>query len=136
MYYGGLTYGRTNYKYNADAWELSPDYTAKDLEQIDAGSLLSLQRLLPPMEKVDFDAVRTFRCPIFLFVGRHDYTTAHELAAEWFNKISAPKKEFVRFENSAHMVMQEEPGRFLFHLVTDVRPLAGHDIAPQEKVIR
>jgi pimeloyl-ACP methyl ester carboxylesterase len=136
MYYGGLTYGRTNYKYNADAWELSPDYTAKDLEQIDAGSLLSLQRLLPPMEKVDFDAVRTFRCPIFLFVGRHDYTTAHELAAEWFNKISAPKKEFVWFENSAHMVMQEEPGRFLFHLVTDVRPLAGHDIAPQEKVIR
>lgn len=134
MYYGGLTYGRTNYKYNADAWELSPDYTDRDLDKIDAGSLLSLQRLLPAMEKVDFNAVTTFRCPIFLFTGRHDYTTSYELAAEWFKKIKAPKKEFVWFENSAHMVMQEEPGRFLFHLVTDVRPLTGDDTAPQEKV--
>jgi pimeloyl-ACP methyl ester carboxylesterase len=134
MYYGGLTYGRTNYKYNADAWELSPDYTEKDLDQIDAGSLFSLQRLLPTMEKVDFDSVTTLRCPIFLFIGRHDYTTSHELA-KWFRKINAPKKEFVWFENSAHMVMQEEPGRFLFHLVTDVRPLAGGDMAPQDEVI-
>jgi hypothetical protein len=28
------------------------------------------------------------------------------------------------FENSAHMMMQEDPGRLLMHLVNDVRPLA------------
>ena len=136
IYYGGLTYGRTDYKYNANAWELSPDYTDRDLDQMDAGSLLSLQRLLPPMEKVDFDSVTTFRCPVFLFTGRHDYTTSHDLAAEWFKKLDAPKKEFVWFKNSAHMVMQEEPGRFLLHLIADVRPLAGVDIAPPDEVIK
>jgi hypothetical protein len=34
--------------------------------------------------------------------------------------------------NSAHMVMQEEPGRFLYHLITDLYPLAvkAGDAAP------
>jgi pimeloyl-ACP methyl ester carboxylesterase len=136
MFYGGLTYGRTDYKYNADAWELSPDYTKKDLDEFDAGSALSLERLLPAMERVDFDHVTSFKCPVFLFEGRHDYTTSHELAADWFTKIKAPKKELVWFENSAHMVMQEEPGRFLFRLVADVRPLAdGADTAPDNQVL-
>jgi proline iminopeptidase len=30
----------------------------------------------------------------------------------------------VRFENSAHMMELEEPGKMLVHLVNDVRPLA------------
>ncbi len=137
MYYGGLTYGRTDYKYNANAWKLSPDYTERDLANFDAGGALSLERLLPAMEIVDFDAVTTFKCPVFLFEGRHDYTTSHELAAKWFEKIKAPKKELVWFENSAHMVMQEEPGRFLNYLVRDVRPFAAKsgDIVPDNDVV-
>ena len=137
MYYGGLTYGRTDYKYNANAWKLSPDYTEKDLANFDAGGLLSLERLLPAMELVDFDAVTTFKCPVFLFEGRHDYTTSHELAAKWFEKIKAPSKELIWFDNSAHMVMQEEPGRFLNYLVRDVRPLAARsgDVVPDNDVV-
>jgi len=40
----------------------------------------------------------------------------------------------VRFADSAHMIMQEQPGRFLMHLVTDVLPLAQNvgDAAPTE----
>jgi pimeloyl-ACP methyl ester carboxylesterase len=122
---------------DANAWELSPDYTEKDLDDVDAGSSLSFERLLPAMEIVNFDALTTFKCPVFLFEGRHDYTTSHELAAKWFEKIRAPKKELVWFENSAHMVMQEEPGRFLNYLVRDVRPLAASsgDIVPDNEVI-
>jgi pimeloyl-ACP methyl ester carboxylesterase len=137
MYYGGLTYGRTDFKYDANAWELSPDYSEKDLGSFDAGSLFSLEHLLPELETVDFDAVMTFHCPVFLFEGRHDYAASHELAAQWFGKITAPKKELVWFENSAHMVMQEEPGRFLYYLVRDVRPLAASsgDVAPANEVV-
>jgi pimeloyl-ACP methyl ester carboxylesterase len=89
------------------------------------------------LETLSFDSVTTFKCPIFLFDGRHDYATSHELAAEWFKKIKAPKKEFFWFDNSAHMVMQEEPGRFLYHLVTDVRPLAAAsgDVVPEYEVL-
>jgi pimeloyl-ACP methyl ester carboxylesterase len=138
MYYGGLTYGRTSFSYDGNAWKLSPDYTEEELDGVDDGSLLSLTHLLGPMHAVNFDAVTKFKCPVFLFIGRHDYTTSHELAEEWFKKIKAPKKEFVWFDNSSHMVMQEEPGRFLYYLVKDLRPLAvaAGDSAPENELLR
>jgi len=41
----------------------------------------------------------------------------------------------VWFENSAHMIMLEEPGRLLYHLVTDVRPIAARagDVPPGDE---
>jgi len=67
-------------------------------------------------------------------MGQHDYTTAHELTEKWFGDIQAPSKRLVRFADSAHMIMQEQPGRFLMHLVTDVLPFAQNvgDAAPTE----
>jgi pimeloyl-ACP methyl ester carboxylesterase len=124
MFYGGLTYGRTDFTYDGDAWTLSPDYSDKDLALVDSGSLYSLTHLLPTLVSLTFDTVTAFKCPIFLFEGRHDYAVSHTLAAEWFKRIKAPVKKFVWFDNSAHMAMQEEPGRFLYHLITDVRPIA------------
>ena len=57
--------------------------------------------------------------------GRHDLTTPSQVTADWFKRVQAPKKGFVWFENSAHMIEVEEPGRVLVHLVEDVLPLAG-----------
>lgn len=132
MYYGGLTYGRTDFSYDSNARLLSPDYTQKDLDLVDQGSLFSVTHLLEPLEAVNLDSVTDFKCPIFLFEGRHDYDVSYELAAEWFSHINAPSKKLVWFDNSAHMVMQEEPGRFLYHLITDLYPLAAQagDVAP------
>jgi pimeloyl-ACP methyl ester carboxylesterase len=135
MFYGGLTYGRTDFSYDGNAWNLSPDYTEKDLDSVDDGSLYSLNHLLPALEGLNYENLRTFRCPIFLFEGRHDYATSHALAADWFKRIEAPSKKLVWFDNSAHMVMQEEPGRFLYHLITDLRPIAAKagDSAPDRE---
>jgi pimeloyl-ACP methyl ester carboxylesterase len=131
-YYGGLTYGRTDFKYDSDAGELSPDYTEKDLDAVDDGGLYSVTHLLNSLEKLNYDSVTDFKCPIFLFEGRHDFDVSSALAAEWFNRLNAPSKKLVWFDNSAHMVMQEEPGRFLYHLITDLYPLAvkAGDAAP------
>lgn len=123
-FYGGLTYGRTDFSYDANAWNLSPDYSDKELAAIDAGGLYSLGHLLPTLMATSFDADTVFKCPIVLFIGRHDYATSHTLAAAWFSHIHAPDKKFVWFESSSHMVMQEEPGRFLYHLIVDLRPMA------------
>ena len=130
MFYGGLTWGRTSFSYDANTWTLSPDYTDKDLSEVNNGSLFSVTQLLTPLENVDFDSITHFRCPIFLFEGRHDYDVSHDLAAQWFSHVTAPRKKLIWFDNSAHMVMQEEPGRFLYHLVTDVRPLAVKEDNP------
>lgn len=122
--FGGLTYGRDSYDYYYHAGKLSPDYTDNDLAAIDKGSALSLLALLPDFGSINFENTTDFRCPIVLFEGRHDHTTPSDIAAAWFARVHAPAKKFVWFENSAHMVQIEEPGRVLVHLVEDVRPLA------------
>ena len=134
MYYGGLAYGRKDYQFEDDVEKLSPDYSQQDLDAMGKGSLFSLDHLLPPLLAVDFDHVTHFGCPVIVYVGQHDYTTSHELAEQWFNHIQAPSKRLVSFADSAHMMMQEQPGRFLVHLVNDALPLAqkSEDAAPAE----
>ena len=138
MFYGGLTWGREDFKWDANAWELSPDYSEKELNAVNAGSLFSLTHLMPSLLAVNLEQTTKFRCPIFLFVGRHDYATSHTLAAQWFRRVQAPKKELIWFENASHMIMQEEPGRFLGHLTTEVRHIAvkAGDAAPEEVIER
>jgi pimeloyl-ACP methyl ester carboxylesterase len=130
MFYGGLTWGRQDFRYDANAWTLSPEYTDTELDLIRSGSLYSISHLLPELDALNYEHTTTFRCPVFVFVGRHDYAVSHTLSAEWFAHLHAPRKKIEWFENSAHMMMQEEPGRFLYRLITDVRPLASHD-SPQ-----
>lgn len=136
-YYGGLAWGRHSFDWVTNTWELSPDYSETELDAIGKGTVFSFTRLLPQLTAFNFDNVTDFRCPIFLFTGRHDLSVSHELAAEWYEKLHAPEKELVWFENSAHLLMLEEPGRFLLHLVTDVRPIAvrAGDAAPDDEVL-
>jgi proline iminopeptidase len=122
---GGLTYKRSTYDYYENLFKLSPEYTEQDVAAIDQGSALSLGPLLPVLAGFNYSNVTQFKCPILLFEGRHDDTTPSEIAARWLERVKAPAKKFVWFENSSHMVMIEEPGRFLVHLVQDARPYAG-----------
>ena len=138
MYYGGLAWGRRDFKWAANAWELSPDYTEAELDGIDRGSALSISHLVGPFVEANFEDVRQLGCPLFLFIGAHDYTVSHRVAEAWFRRLSAPQKELVEFPDASHMLMQEDPGRFLEHLVRDVRPIAvkAGDAAADERVLR
>jgi len=135
-YYGGLAWGRTSFAYDVDAEKIAPEYSDADLDAIDAGSLFSMRYLLGPLTDVDFSKTTHFKLPVLLFLGRHDYSVSHEVAARWFATLHAPAKKLIWFEDSAHMVMQEQPGRFLMHLVNDARPYAvkAGDAAPDEGV--
>lgn len=122
--FGGLTYGRSTYDYYENLFKLSPEYTEQDVAAIDKGSALSLGPLLPVLAGFNYSKFTRFKCPILLFEGRHDDTTPSVVAARWLERVRAPGKKFVWFENSSHMVMVEEPGRFLVHLVQDALPYA------------
>ncbi len=130
--YGGLTHGRDSFDYWENAEKLSPDYSAADFKAIDLGSGYSVPKLLPDLAATDFTSLRRLHCPLIIFAGRHDETTPSSLAKRWFDRVSAPNKHFVWFENSAHMIWAEEPGRVLAHLIEDARPLAvaAGDAAP------
>jgi proline iminopeptidase len=121
---GGLEYGHSSYGDYEKLFQLSPEYSEADIEAIDRGSALSFPSLLPVMMSFDYSNVTKFGCPILLFEGRHDNTTPSVIAEKWMARLQAPGKKFVWFEHSAHMMMMEESGRFLVHLVQDARPYA------------
>lgn len=137
MYYGGLAYGRRDFSWDAATWELSPDYAPRDLDAISAGSLFSLKYLLGPLLDANFDDVTHFGCPVIEFVGAHDYTTPSSPVIDWFKRLDAPSKRLVVFADAAHMMFEEQPGRFLVHLVNDALPYATQagDAAPAEQEI-
>lgn len=130
--FGGLVHGRDGILHFLNLAELSPDYGPRDVEAIDLGSRLSLPHLLPDLARFDFTRVTRFDCPIVIFAGRHDTTTPSQVAADWLQQVSAPDKQLIWFENSAHMMMLEEPGRMLLHLVQDVLPLAERAPTPTQ----
>lgn len=66
-----------------------------------------------------------FEVPVFMFIGAHDWITIESLADAYFEKIEAPYKEKIIFENSGHMYSMEEPGKFFNTLVNHVLPIAN-----------
>jgi pimeloyl-ACP methyl ester carboxylesterase len=121
---GGLSNGRDGLGYYLNLAYLSPEYTTEDIEAMNKGSHLSLSPLWADVMRFDYGNTTRFHCPIILFAGRHDHTTPSDVAAAWLKRVRAPRKQIIWFENSAHMMMVEEPGQVLVHLVNDVRPLA------------
>ena len=124
QYYGGLSAFRSTSGYYFNAPRLSPAYTPADVAAIDQGSLFTLGRILPQFLQVDFRAVKSFPIPVFMFMGRHDYTTPSAPTDRWLQQVKAPLKKGIWFENSAHLIPWEEPGKLLLTLVQQVRPLA------------
>ncbi len=124
IHYGGLQ----AYREDAHPWfaaaDLSPDYDAADLEAFDAGSKKSIGPLLGKLMGLRLDKVRKVSFPVVLLLGRHDYTTPPKASARWLAQLDAPYKAAVWFEDSAHLIPLEEPGKTLLTLVEKVRPLA------------
>lgn len=122
-FFGGVMAGRTG-QVDGQAARLSPDYTDEEAPHIYDGNEFSEKYLFAPLINLDLSPYTTFACPVFLLEGRHDRTVNSEVAYEWFQKVKAPQRGFIWFENSAHEVMTEEPGHVLMALVQQVRPIA------------
>lgn len=65
-----------------------------------------------------------YQVPMFIFQGEHDWQTPTTLVKPWFAKLEAPHKEYIAFEDSAHIVFTEESGKYLVEMVNRVRPFA------------
>lgn len=125
QYYGGLSAYRNNSDYYYMLPLLSPVYSKNDIDGIDKGIEFTLPIVLPKLLGVDFKPVKEFPIPVFMFMGRHDYTTPSQPTSEWLDQVKAPVKEGIWFENSSHLIPIEEPGKMLITLVDKVKPLAG-----------
>ena len=109
---------------------ISPHLTFEDIKNSAFGGDIAVFR--PPYaftkEFLSIDLPNevgsVFEVPIFFFTGAHDWQTPKVLSDKWFGKIKAPYKELVSFEDSCHVIINEEPGKFLVALVRGILPLS------------
>jgi pimeloyl-ACP methyl ester carboxylesterase len=91
----------------------SPDYSAADVIRTVRGISASQAALLPQLATTDL--VRTMprlEVPIVMAQGRLDQVAPGEAAQRFYDSLTAPSKQLVWFERSAHTPHLEEPARF------------------------
>jgi pimeloyl-ACP methyl ester carboxylesterase len=91
----------------------SPDYSIADIARTVAGITASQAALLPELATTDL--VRTMprlEVPIVLAQGRLDRVAPGEAVQRFHDKLAAPSKELVWFEESAHTPQYDEPAKF------------------------
>jgi proline iminopeptidase len=108
MQYGGASWMKTK-KYFIPAFIVPllqfKEYTITDKINYLKG-LKSSQELLwdPLMNQQLVDIVKKVEVPVYILQGRHDYQTCFDLAKNYFDSLQAPRKEFIEFSNSAHLL--------------------------------
>ena len=91
----------------------APEYSARDIYRLTQGLALYSQSFRYNSIKNDLQqSILRFEVPVYFATGRHDYTDPFVLTESYFAKISAPRKELVWFEDSAHFPFLEEPAAF------------------------
>jgi pimeloyl-ACP methyl ester carboxylesterase len=122
-YFGGVMAYRPG-QIDWMAARLSPDYSDSEIARVFDGNGYSQEYLFSDVLRLDLSKITKLGCPLIVFAGRHDRTVNSTVAHDWFATVTAPAKHFVWFENSAHEILNEEPGKLLLSLVQIARPLA------------
>jgi len=128
--YNGLWYGVPTSELMFDIGDWGSEYTEDDIAANSRNGGWAGGRLLTELAAFDFRRTLTsLQVPVVIMQGRWDLLTAYAPAADYFSRLTAPRKTLVTFERSGHLPMIEEPGRFLVSLVNDVLPLTGPRVA-------
>lgn len=77
------------------------------------GTMFSLVMFHEVIDENLFETTTRFEIPVYIIQGKYDYQVSHQLAKEYLDSITAPKKAFFTFEESAHSPNLEEPERFV-----------------------
>lgn len=92
---------------------LSKEYTLADKWGVLQGYKFVLSNMWGNICEYDFKKdCNTFEMPYYIFQGRLDKNTPSDLIEEFFASITAPDKDLIWFEHSAHGPKGEEPEKF------------------------
>jgi pimeloyl-ACP methyl ester carboxylesterase len=114
--FGGLT---TSGNLNGVLRELlvslarSPDYSAAAVIRTLRGVMASQAALLPQLATTDLvRALPRLDVPLVMAQGRLDQVAPGEATQRFYDSVTAPSKQLVWFESSAHTPHLEEPAKF------------------------
>ena len=124
--FGGCVCENTNKPFWIKIFLQAPEYSKLDLIKRELGYIFSIKKLWPEIMEYDLiKQVPRLEVPVFIIAGRHDYNTPFELAEKYYHSLSAPQKELIWFDNSAHSPIYEEAEEFNQVLIEKVRPIAN-----------
>ncbi|MDQ0363030.1 alpha/beta hydrolase [Breznakia pachnodae] len=89
-------------------------YTISEKIKWFRGADFSMVHLFPVVLSNNlFESSMKFEIPFYIVQGDYDYQVSQVLAEQYLNTITAPKKEYFSFNNSAHSPNMEEMGKFV-----------------------
>jgi pimeloyl-ACP methyl ester carboxylesterase len=110
---GSELYGETSFTPLLVTGLLAPEYSLSDVMKVKEGSSFSSANIKRDLIKPPLmEGVDAFAVPVYFMMGEHDMVTPVPLAREYFDRLEAPKKEWIAFGASAHFPFFEEPEKF------------------------
>jgi pimeloyl-ACP methyl ester carboxylesterase len=97
----------------------------KDFQDLIDGMDFSAEHLLPDQMATDLPMTASeIGTAIFIIQGRDDVTTPTKAAVEYFERVTAKKKELILLTGAGHFAYMTDPVAFLAALIDKVRPVA------------
>jgi pimeloyl-ACP methyl ester carboxylesterase len=116
MNFGGVT---ANANFNSLARTLlgsllrSRDYSVTDTVRTVRGMTTTQAAMLPELAATDLvGTMPRLEVPIVIVQGRHDQVAPGQAAQRLYDSLTAPSKQLVWFEKSAHTPQYDEPDKF------------------------
>jgi pimeloyl-ACP methyl ester carboxylesterase len=91
----------------------SSEYSWPDRINVVRGIFANMRLMWPKIVSIDLRAqVPEIQVPVYFLEGRYDYEAPAVLAERYLQQLTAPRKELIWFERSAHFVNTEEANKF------------------------
>ncbi len=101
---------------------LIPEYSMMYKINMIRGLLDTFDIVYPQIQDFDFrERAPQFEVPVYFLVGRHDLRPSW-IAEDYFNKLQAPHKQLVWFEDSGHGQIWSEADKFHEFMINTVLP--------------
>lgn len=109
------TYGGMSQRYHFPPYPplkglLAPEFSSLELIRSFLKSKSLGEALWPELHRMDLNTlVPALPVPVFFLVGRFDTVTPPAISRRYFDRLSAPQKEWIWFDHSAHVILFDEP---------------------------
>lgn len=113
----------------------APEYSFRDVMNVAKGPQFAQAHLRYDVAGDFASPPLKFDIPVYVAMGDQDAVTPVSLAQEWFDKVEAPQKRFVVFDDAAHFPHVEQPEAFASLLSTVRREMALKSTTPNTEVI-
>ena len=69
-----------------------------------------------------FESLPAIYCPVYFFAGEKDFNTNYTITREYFNKVTAPKKDLFLFEHAGHGLPETDSELFQEFIIDKILP--------------